>query len=318
MEKEKYDLLIQNGTIITLNSNYDIIEDGIVGITDGVLKRIEARDKNKELPKSLVLLDASGGIVMPGIINTHTHAAMTLFRGLADDLPLLTWLNEYIFPMEGKLTFDLVYKGTLLACAEMILSGTTTFCYGYFYEDAVAHATRDAGMRAVLGQGVIDFPAPGIPDPGENITHAERFIEEWQNKTPLITPSIFCHSVYTCTENTLRSARRLADKAGVLFQIHAAETQEEVRKVKEEKGDSPVQYLDRIGVLKRETLLVHMIWVDKTDIDCIRKSKASISVTTESEMRLYCIYDDQVSPLSHLKGAHLIPKANRLCSFISG
>lgn len=286
MEKEKHDLLIFNGTILTLNSNYDIIEDGIVGITNGVLKRIEARNKDKELPKSQQVLDASGGIIMPGIINTHTHAPMTLFRGLADDLPLLTWLDKYIFPMEGKLTFDLVYKGTLLACAEMILSGTTTFCDGYFYEDAVAHATRQAGMRGVLGQGIIDFPAPGVPDPAENIRHAERFLESWQGETSLIIPCLFCHSVYTCTEKTLRSAHRLAEQVGVLFQIHTAETQEEVRKVKKERGVSPIQYLYRIGILERETLLVHVIWVDETDLECVKKSQASISVTTESEMKL--------------------------------
>jgi 5-methylthioadenosine/S-adenosylhomocysteine deaminase len=212
---------------------------------------------------------------------------MILFRGLADDLPLATWLNDYIFNAEGRwLNPENVYTATLLSCAEMVLSGTTTFCDGYFFEDAVAAAVQEFGMRAILGQGIVDFPAPGVPDPEKNIAEAERFIQGWEGKTPLVTPSLFCHSPYTCSEKTLKKARRVADETGTLFQIHVAETQSEVAQIREKHGASPVQYLDSIGTLNSKTLVVHAIWVDDSDIACMAERNVGISVTTESEMKL--------------------------------
>ncbi len=282
-----YDILIQNGTILTVNSAFDTLENGLVCIKDGKIQRIEERTSHQPLPAARKTVDARGGVILPGLVNTHTHSPMALFRGLADDLPLMTWLNDYIFKAEARwLNPETVYTATLLSCAEMLLSGTTTCCDGYFFEDSVAGAMQASGMRAILGQGIVDFPAPGVPEPEKNVDEALRFIEKWRKKTPLITPGLFCHSPYTCSKETLRSARRVADKTGALFQIHVAETKKEAEQIHEENGMSPVQYLDRIGVLNSRTLVVHAIWVDEKDMACMAKRHVGVSVTTESHMKL--------------------------------
>lgn len=282
-----FDIVIHNGIIITVNSDFDIIENGVVCISKGTIHRIEARADDKPLPEAKEIIDANGGIIMPGLVNTHTHLPMTLFRGLADDLPLALWLDEFIFPCEAKyLTPETVRLGTLVACAEMMLSGTTTCCDGYFFEDDVASAVYMSGMRAVLGQGVIDFPAPGVPDPSNNIKNAVAFTEKWKEISPLITPSIFCHSPYTCSIETLKKAKDAAASQGLLFQIHAAETRAEQEQIQSEHQTTPVQLLDRIGILDQNTLLVHTIWVDDDDIETIAKRRATISHNPESNMKL--------------------------------
>ncbi len=282
-----YDIVVHNGTVLTINADFDVLDRGLVCIADGSLKRIEAAAANEPPPEARHVIDACGGIIMPGLINSHTHAAMSLFRGLADDLPLRNWLNDYIFKAEARwLNPESVYAGALLSCAEMLLSGTTTCCDGYFFEDAVAEAVQEAGMRAILAQGIIDFPAPGVPDPKNNVTEAVRFIKTWHGKTSLITPGLFCHSPYTCSEETLKKARKVADEVGSLLQIHVAETQGELHDIKQTHGVSPVQYLDRIGVLNEETLVVHAIWVSDADIACMAHRRVGVSVATESEMKL--------------------------------
>ena len=282
-----YDIVVHNGTVLTVNGAFDVFNRGTVCIDDGNLKRIEERAPNQPLPPARQTIDARGGIIMPGLVNTHTHVPMSLFRGLADDLPLATWLNDYIFKAEARwLNPERVHTGTLLSCAEMLLSGTTTFCDGYFFEDAVAEAVQESGMRAILAQGIVDFPAPGVPNPKTNVSEAARFIKAWHGKSLLITPGLFCHSPYACSEETLKESRRVADEAGCLFQTHVAETQQEVKTIEERWGASPVQYLDRIGVLNDRTLLVHAIWVNEADMACMVKRGVGVSVTTESEMKL--------------------------------
>ena len=282
-----FDIVIHNGLIITVNSDFDIIENGVVCITKGTIHRIEARTDDKPLPEAKEIIDANGGIVMPGLVNTHTHLPMTLFRGLADDLPLALWLNEYIFPAEKKhINSESVKLGTLLACAEMILSGTTTCCDGYFFEDDVASAVSKSGIRGVLGQGVIDFPAPGVHDPSDNIKNAVAFIEKWDGVSSLITPSVFCHSPYTCSEKTLKKAKAASDSKGLLLQIHAAETKSEYIRIQTEQHTTPVKYLDRIGILDENTLIVHGIWLDDDDIEVIAKQRSKVSHNPQSNMKL--------------------------------
>jgi 5-methylthioadenosine/S-adenosylhomocysteine deaminase len=286
-QDKTYDMVVYNGTVLTVNRAFDVLEKGLVCIADGRLERVEANASKQALPKAPQVIDAQGGVIMPGLVNTHTHAPMSLFRGLADDLPLMTWLNDHIFKVEGRwLNPETVHTATLLSCAEMLLSGTTTFCDGYFFEDSVAAAVQASGMRAILGQGIVDFPAPGVPEPGKNVDEALRFIQKWQGKTSLIEAGLFCHSPYTCSEETLRQARRVADDTATLFQIHVAETQSEVRQLQEKQGLSPVQYLDKLGVLKSRALLVHAIWVEEADIASMARGEIGVSVTTESEMKL--------------------------------
>jgi len=282
-----FDTVIHNCTIITVDPDFDIIEHGIICIKGGRLEQISAKTHNQKLPDSKKVIDAKGGIVMPGLINTHTHLPMTLFRGLADDLPLNIWLNEHIFPAEQKhINPETVRYGTLLACSEMLLSGTTTCCDGYFLEDTVAKAVNDSGMRAVLGQGVIDFPAPGVSDPSENIKTAVEFAKKWLGVSPNIIPSIFCHSPYTCSTLTLKNAKAYADNKGILFQIHVSETKQELNQIQSEHRMTPIEYLDSIGILDANTLLAHCIWIDEHDIEIIAKQNAKISHNPESNMKL--------------------------------
>ena len=282
-----FDTVIHNCTIITVDPDFDIIKHGIICIKDGRLERISAKAHEQELPDSKEVIDAKGGIVLPGLVNTHTHLPMTLFRGLADDLPLNIWLNEHIFPAEKEnINPKSVRYGTLLACSEMLLSGTTTCCDGYFLENTVAEAVNDSGMRAVLGQGVIDFPAPGVADPSENIKNALEFAQKWLGVSPNITPSIFCHSPYTCSTRTLKDAKTAADNKGLLFQIHVSETKQELNQIQSEHRMTPVEYLDSIGILDANTLLAHCVWIDDHDIEIIAKQNAKISHNPESNMKL--------------------------------
>jgi 5-methylthioadenosine/S-adenosylhomocysteine deaminase len=282
-----YDLVIHNGTIVTVNATFEIIPDGLLCIKAGKLQRIESRSDNQTLPAAKEALDAGGGLIMPGLVNTHTHLPMTLFRGLADDLPLDIWLNKHIFPAEGAhINPDNVRWGALLACAEMLLSGTTTCCDGYFLEDQVAKAIRTSGMRAVLAQGVIDFPAPGVPDPMENIKIPQAFCAKWHNPTSLITPSTFCHSAYTCSAETLKKAKAHCVDNGLLFQIHAAETQNEWQQIQDEHQFTPIEYLERLGILDEDTLLIHCVWINDEDIEIIAARNASVSHNPESNAKL--------------------------------
>ncbi len=283
---EPFDLLIRNATVLTLDPKLTQIKEGAVGIRED---RIDFVGKTEALPPCSAkrTLDASGGLLLPGLVNTHTHLPMSLFRGLADDLPLQTWLNDYIFPAESAhLNPDTVRIGTLLSCCEMLLSGTTTCCDGYFFEDAVAEAVSEARMRGVLAQGVIDTPAPGVPDPGKNIAEAEAFLKKWTGRYPALSPSIFCHSLYTCSPETLKSAKAVARAYGALFQIHAAETQSEIDFSRLTYQTTPVRFLESLGILDSRTLLVHAVWLDEEEIAIIAKTHAAVSHNPESNMKL--------------------------------
>ncbi len=295
-----YDIVIYNGSVVTVNSDFDIITNGIITIKNGKIEGIEEKSGNKKLPKAKIIINAEGGIIMPGLVNTHTHLPMSLFRGLADDLDLSVWLNEHIFPSEKKhITPESVKPGAFLSCAEMLLSGTTTCCDGYFYEDHVAQAVKQTGIRAVLGQGIIDFPAPGVPDPLTNIDTAINYVKKWKGVSSLIHPSIFCHSPYTCSKETLQKAKAAADSKNVLFQIHVAETKNEYDRILAEHGKTPIKYLDDLGIMDENTLLVHGVWIDDADIEIIAKQKSKVSHNPESNMKL----SSGVAPLTLLINA---------------
>jgi len=283
----RYDTVIANGRVLTLNPAFDIIEDGVVCIGNGIIERVESRASDMAAYPAGEVIDAQKGLIMPGLVNAHGHMPMSLFRGLADDLPLAEWLNEHIFPAETRhINASAVRAGTRLSCLEMILSGTTTCCDGYFLEDAVADAVVETGLRAVLAQGVIDFPAPGVSDPSRNVEAAAEYVSRWQNVSQLITPSIFCHSPYTCSSGTLTRAKAAAARAGVPFQVHVAETRQECNQIKAEYGISPVKYLDRLGVLDDKTLVSHAVWVDAEDIRILASRGSAIVHNPESNMKL--------------------------------
>ncbi len=286
MLNNHYDLLINNGIIITVDNHNRIIDTGFIAVKDQQIASIGRSEelKNYTADESI---DAENCIIMPGLVNTHCHSPMSLFRGFADDMTLMTWLNDFIFKAEAKyINQENTRLGALISCAEMLLSGTTLFCDGYFHEAEVADAVLETGLKAVLGQGVIDFPAPGVPDPLKNVQYAIDYITALKDKNKLIKPSIFCHSPYTCSEKTLIAAKKAANEAGVLFQIHVSETLSENNQIEKKHGVSPVKYLHGAGILDKNTLLVHSVWVDATDISLIKKSGAAISHCPESNMKL--------------------------------
>jgi len=280
--------LIRNGIVITVNDAFDVIEDGFVAVDGGRITAVGAHLPPELERAAAVQVDAGGGIIMPGLVNAHTYLPMVLFRGLADDLPLDRWLNEFIFPAEQKfLSPSCVRAATRLACAEMLLSGTTTCCDGYFFEDQVAEVLCDCGLRAVAAQGVIDFPAPGVPDAAQNVGHAVEFVEKWRARCATVRPSIFCHSAYTCSARTLTAAKQAARRLGVLFQIHVAETAAEVEQIRQQQGGlSPVAYLDRLELLDAGTLLVHGVWMTAADMQTVARRRAAVIHCPHSNMKL--------------------------------
>ncbi len=282
-----YDLLIHNGTFVTVDAEETIYPNGILAVDGNQITAIGPRPDSDPLPPAGETVDAGGGIVLPGLVNAHTHLPMVLFRGLADDLPLMTWLNDHIFPAEAALiTPPNVRAATRLSCAELLLAGVTTCCDGYFLEDTVAGVVEEMGLRAVLGQGIIDTPAPGVADPEHNIAVAKAFIQQWRTRCPLIRPSVFCHAPYTCGPETLQAAKALARAAGVLLQIHVAETRDEVSQMRARYGCSPVVHLDRLGLLDRDTLMVHGVWLDDAEIALAADRGAGIVHCPESNMKL--------------------------------
>jgi 5-methylthioadenosine/S-adenosylhomocysteine deaminase len=284
METRTADILITNGWVLTLDSGSRAIPGGAVAVCG---ERIAAVGRAEELAdwKSRRVIDARGGIIMPGLVNTHTHAAMTCFRGLADDLPLMTWLNDHIFPAEATLDSRSVYCGSLLACAEMISSGTTTFCDMYLFEDAVAQAAQQAGMRAVVGEVLYDFPSPNYGPIEKGFEYTERLVGAYRGD-PLITIAVEPHSPYLCAPALLTRASDLAARHGLPLVIHLSETAAEVATVRERYGRTPAGHLHHLGLLAPNMLACHCVALTEADIDLLRQYDVKVSHNPESNMKL--------------------------------
>ncbi len=279
------DILIRNGTVLTMDSQYTLIEMGAVAVSADRIVQIGTQNSLTASYQAAKTIDAQGGIIMPGLVNTHTHAAMTCFRGLADDLPLMTWLHDYIFPAEAKLTLDMVYQGTRLACSEMILSGTTTFCDMYLFEEAVAQAAKEAGMRAVVGEVIYDFPSPNYGPIEAGLKYTEALIEKWQDD-PLITIAVEPHSPYLCSTELLNKARAIADQNKVPMVIHLSESEKEVSEIKERYGCTPVAHLAEIGFLSPNLIADHCVVLTREDIVLLKDSDVKVAHNPESNMKL--------------------------------
>lgn len=278
-------MLIHNCTLLTA-ADQPLIHNGYVRIKGNTIQDLGSMD---HLPthRDEETFDATNQLLMPGLINGHNHSAMSLFRGLADDLELGTWLNNHIFPAEARyVNEDMVYWCSLLSAAEMILSGTTTVADGYFHSASSARAFADAGLRAIVAHGVLDFPAPGVPDPAKNIDVVEDFIDQWKDKNPLITPAVFAHSPYTCSPTTLTKAKHLARKWEVPFFIHLAESRKEADMLMDPKGKSPVQHLKALDLLDPSTICIHAVWLDDQDLELLKESGAQVVVCPQSNCKL--------------------------------
>ena len=238
-------------------------------------------------PHAAPVLDAGGGLIMPGLVNAHCHGPMVLFRGLADDLPLETWLTQHMFPAEARWVSEgMTETAGLVAAAEMLLSGTTCLHDSYFCAHGMARAYARAGLRAVVTQGVIGFPAPGVPDPSHGVEVAREFIEEWQGKSPLITPAVFAHSLYTCPPETIQAVAALAGKLGVTWHVHLAETKAEVEEVASRFGMSPARHLEALGVLEGLCAGVHGVWLDEEEWELLVRRGVALVHCPESNAKL--------------------------------
>jgi 5-methylthioadenosine/S-adenosylhomocysteine deaminase len=264
-EKQNVDLIISGGIVMTMDSARAIYQDGSVAVRGDSILAVGPRAEIEARYQSPQVIDARGHLVLPGFINGHTHVPMTLFRGLHDDVTLNDWLYKYIFPAEAKnVNEEFVRWGTRLAAAEQIRAGVTTFADMYYFEDAIAEETKAAGMRGVLGETFIDFPAPDNKSEAAMLAYTDRFLKRWQGD-PLIHAAPAPHSIYTCSKKTLQDAAALARKYHSPILIHVAEMKKEWEDSEKTNGMSPVQYLDKIGVLGPDIVAAHCIFVDEAD-----------------------------------------------------
>jgi len=284
--RREVSLLITGATIVTMDSAGRVLSPGAVAIDGrdivgvGSAESVQAQFAGRET------IDASGQVVIPGLINTHTHAPMVLYRGLADDLALMEWLQKYIFPAEAKtVSPEFVRAGTRLAALEMIQSGTTAYADMYYYEEEIAAATKQAGIRGVLGQTIIQFPVPDAKTPSEGIARATTFLQTWRGDD-LIVPAIAPHSMYTLDTATLKAIRAVADRERAPVIIHLAETQDEVKISREKYNATPVQYLESIGFWGPRTIAAHGVRLTPADIRLLARRHVGVSHNPESNMKL--------------------------------
>ncbi|MEW6669644.1 MAG: amidohydrolase [Thermodesulfobacteriota bacterium] len=281
---EECDFLIHNGTILTMESRESFLQNGFLAIRGDSIFRIGASEAENPPPAKRVI-DAGGGLVLPGLVNGHTHASMSLFRGLADDLPLMEWLNKYIFPVESRMDADFVHVGALLACAEMILAGTTTFCDMYLFEEEVARAARQSGMRCLVGEVLYDFPSPNYGTLQKGFDYTVRMIERWKDD-PLVSVAVEPHAVYTCSPELLLEANRIALEHGVPLIIHASETLSEVSEVTARYGKRPVEHLDSLGILSDALIAIHCVHLNEGEISALHERRVKVISSPESNMKL--------------------------------
>jgi len=297
--KASVDLMVVGGTVITMNGNRAIYNDGAVVVKGDSIVAVGPRVDLLAKYSPMQRIDAAGKLVLPGFVNGHTHVPMTLFRGLHDDVTLDDWLHKYIFPAEAKnVNQEFVRWGTRLAAAEQIRSGVTTFADMYYFEDAVAEETKAAGMRGVLGETWIDFPAPDNKNEAEMQSYTEEFLDRWRGD-PLIHAAVAPHSIYTCSRKTLQDSAALARKHHAPILIHVAEMKKEWDDSERQNGASPVQYLQRIGVLGPDIVAAHCIFVDAADQKTLAQRQAGCVHNPSSNMMLA----SGVSPVPDMRAA---------------
>jgi len=281
------DYIIKADYILTMEDGLPVIEDGAIAVKDGNILDVDSSQDMLQRYTSKKVLGGNNRVVLPGLINTHTHAAMVYFRGLADDLPLQEWLEKYIWPNEMKwLTEDFVDDAIELASLEMLKAGVTTYADMYFFQTVAGKKLEKIGMRAVLGTGIIDFPWKDYAQsPDDYFRKAEEHINEWKDHE-LITPCIAPHATFTCGPENYRRAKELAERYDVPLHTHLSETQFEVSQCMERYGKRPVEHLDDIGFLSERVFAAHCVWVTDEEIEILTKRKVGVSHCIESNLKL--------------------------------
>ncbi|MBI5675138.1 MAG: amidohydrolase family protein [Nitrospirae bacterium] len=284
---KKVDYIIRADFLLTMEGGLEVIKDGAVAVsgseiieagTFGEISKQHAADR---------ILNGKDKVVFPGLINTHTHAAMVYFRGLADDLPLMEWLQNHIWPAEGKwMNEDFVSDAVELACLEMLKAGVTTYCDHYFFQNAAGKKMEHIGMRGVLGAGVIDFPFTGYAASAEDyFVNAENLIKNWKGHE-LLTPCVAPHAIYTCGPDNYKRANALSDKYNVPIHTHLAETEFEVAECQKRFGKTPVEYFESIGMLSERLSAAHCVWLTDNEIELLAKRNVGVAHCIESNMKL--------------------------------
>ncbi len=283
--KKTADLLITDGLLLPLPKNSTILSSGGVAVIGDRIAALGDSEKIKADYEAARIIEAANCLVMPGLVNAHTHAAMTCYRGMADDLPLMDWLNRYIFPAEAKSDGSQVYWSTLLACAEMIRAGVTTFFDMYLFEGRVADAAKEAGIRALVGEVLYDFPSPNYGPIQKGLEYSKALIERWQGD-PLIRVAVEPHALYTCSPDLLARCRDLAERHGAPLGIHLSENQSEVEEVTRRYGRRPVGHLENLGLLSSNLIACHCVWLTEGEMDLLAKRGVRVVHNPESNMKL--------------------------------
>jgi len=285
-QQQAVDLIWSARYVVTEDPQRRVIEDGAIAIRGDSIIEVGPVEEIQRKYSARNLMDQPNAILSPGLINTHTHAAMSLFRGIADDLKLQDWLEKFIFPAEAKnVDRDFVRWGTRLGLLEMALSGTTTFADMYYFEETVAEETKQAGMRGMLGQTVIGFPAPDYKTPEAALVGAEKYLKTYAND-PLIVPAVAPHAIYTTSDDTLQAARILADRYGKPLIVHLAETKTEFDEALQKRKKTPVAALSDLGVLQGWTLAAHAVWLAPADFGLLKAAGTGIAHCPSSNMML--------------------------------
>ena len=286
MDTSNWDSLVVGGTILTMEPGSEPIPDGAIAIADGRIAAVGLAEDLLEHAPTGQVVNAGGCLILPGLVNTHSHLAMTLLRGLADDLPLMEWLENHIWPAEKThMNREAVRLGTELAVAEQLLAGVTTTTDMYFFGNEVAAVLAEAGMRGVIAESLIDFATPRCKTPDEMMEKQRELAQEYRDH-PLITPSIAAHAPYTVSASNLVKEAELAEELGITFQIHLSETRWEVEKLMEEKGRSPVAYLADLGVLSERTVAAHCVHVSPEDIEILVDFEVGVAHNPVSNLKL--------------------------------
>ncbi len=285
MATPKAELVVTGQYLVTMNDDNEIIKDGGIAVAGSRILEIgPAAELVKKHPDAETLAEKHG-LIMPGLVNTHTHAAMACFRGIADDLPLMQWLQEYIFPVEAKLTPDMVYHSTLLSICEMIKSGTTSFCDMYLFAADVARAADEAGMRAWIGEVLYDFPSPNYGELENGFKYTEDLFARYDDHR-LITITVDPHAIYTCSPELLQRLGNMAAEKNALYVIHLSENQDEVNTCIERYGCSPVMHLENLGLLNDRVVADHCVMVTDDEIQLLADRGVKVAHCAESNMKL--------------------------------
>ena len=283
---KQVELLVLGGTLVSMDQERRVIQDAGVAVAGGRIVAVGTRSEIAAQYSAAQTVEASGKLIVPGLINGHTHIPMTLFRGLADDLDLQDWLTKYIFPAEAKnVSEEFVRVGTRLGLAEMIRGGTTTYCDMYYFEDAIADETAKAGVRGVLGETIIDFPVADNKTNDEGMAYAAKFVQKWQGHE-LIVPAIAPHAPYTVSEAHLKAIRAFSDRTGAPIVTHISETKREVDDSIKAKGASPIIYLARIGFLSNKVIAAHVVWPSEEELGILKQIGVGIVHNPQSNMKL--------------------------------